>query len=1632
MPPNVANQMGAVNYALASGTLPEGLSIVPNTGEVKGQAKVAGTAKGLVVLATDGSGQAAYTPPFDIVVNPASTSPSLALAPAPAVVGQAYSLSPKVGNAVSPLRFTVAEGTLPGWASLDGSSGVISGTPNAAGVTDGLVVRLADVRGLVARSVPFSLAVTNAPALFASFPSENSAILGSAYDLRPTLAAASGKTTWTLVAGTLPEGLSLDPDTGAISGRPTAAGRASGLALTVTDARGAPFRTNEFSLTVGANPLVLGGYPSSLQAYANQPFSAPAPSVTGAAGAVTWSLAAGALPAWATLDPATGAISGTPDAMGTYSGLRLSATDTAGTNVVGQPFSVAVSRPALKVASAARFAVHAGTPFSTPAPTLSGAIGTVTWGLATPAPDGLSLDQASGVISGSLGDEGSVGNLALTAHDAFDGSAATSDALAIDVLGEPAVEVSGTYRGARGLAFSAAPVATNLAAGQAWELASGTLPAWAKLDPATGAITGTPDAPGSYEGLSLHARDSQGGQATSAAFAISVTNGMLASMPKATYSARIGVPFKGEAPSIQRQVGSVRWDVASGAIPGWATLDPDTGLITGTPDAASTATFALRGTDSTGESATTSDLVIKSTAAPVVAMGSTTLRAGVPLGVTPRVTGAVGATGWELASGTLPDWVKLNPSTGALTGKAPAAARIPGLSLRVTDADGAVGTSPAFSLTVTPGLRAPTLPDLSGRTGLAYSATLTPPGGLVGTASWAVTKGGLPGGTRLLANGNLTGTPVGSGTATPTLTVTDSSDGATLEVNPSFVIAPVYAVTGDASVSVHAGQGFATRALAIVGQRGAPNWNVSAGTLPSWANLESATGVVSGTAPGSPASVTGLVLRATDARDGATAKSNPFQISVLPPLGVADVPTRFTARYGFPFASAAPSTAFAIGAVTWGWGPATPPSWATVNPSTGVISGKPDSLADVAGLTLVARDAAGATASSAPFTLGTYAQPAVTVPSSQVSARVGDSVSLAPAAIGVVGTPSWSLVTLSGAMPPGVSLNPANGLVSGNPTGAGSTSFAIRISDSLDGTIADSPTVSLAVSPALSVGGMRPAYYGRIGSFMTLDLPKVSGSVSTPVFSVSGTLPSGVDLTDAATGVIKGLPRGALTTPNVTLSVTDPFDNRVAKASFKVSVLAQPAVDGVRDVLLRSGVDAGAAAFTPVAGNLFSAANGTWSLASANLPSGVTFDTRTGKLSGAPAAFGAGTAFPGNKLVLTDTTDGAASDPATFSVTVNPPLTVALAKTSFSARGGAPLAVPAPTYSGLVGTPEWSATTVSGTAAAVVAAADGGLTVTPAANAGGTWTYRLTLKDKADGATATSEPVSVSVVPATTVTYAANTAVAPNGSVNLVPSVRQNLGGLTYAVASGTLPAGVTLKADGTISGVPTAPGTSNVTVTFTDTDGYVGTSNAVRIAVSNAPDVFVGALPPAKVGRPFSVSATTNAVPATWGLIGTLPTGLTRVDGTVKGSPTTAGASGSLALTVTDSKNVTGQSEAFVINVAAGNAVTLAQDAAKWRQGLQATLRFAASANSVAPVKWSVSSGYLPQGVVLDPDTGVASGVPSNPGVYSATIRAVDAEGSVATFPYSATVATGPTLAYASQNLLPGYSRASAARRRT
>jgi hypothetical protein len=119
-------------------------------------------------------------------------------------------------------------------------------------------------------------------------------------------------------------------------------------------------------------------------------------------------------------------------------------------------------------------------------------------------------------------------------------------------------------------------------------------------------------------------------------------------------------------------------------------------------------------------------------------------------------------------------------------------------------------------------------------------------------------------------------------------------------------------------------------------------------------------------------------------------------------------------------------------------------------------------------------------------------------------------------------------------------------------------------------------------------------------------------------------------------------------------------------------------------------------------------------------------------------------------------------------------------------------------------------------------------------------------------------------------------------------------GTYTIAIGSGSLPTGLTLGPDGTVSGTPRAAGVSRATVKVTDSEGRT-LDYAANFGIAERLKVGTLALKPGKVGKLYrsKLAATGGIAPRKWKVaIGPLPKGirLDRTTGVLSGTPTKDG----------------------------------------------------------------------------------------------------------------------------------------------
>ena len=376
----------------------------------------------------------------------------------------------------------------------------------------------------------------------------------------------------------------------------------------------------------------------------------------------------------------------------------------------------------------------------------SGGSGAYTWQLTSGTlPAGLTLNASTGLISGTP--TAAVNATPLTFKVTDSSSPVQTASVSLNLTIAPtalSITTTSLASGAVGVAYSQSLAATGGTQPYHWQLTFGTLPAGLSLNATTGLISGTPTAPASATPLTFQVTDS-GSPALSANASLNLTIAPTTLTIGTTSLANgtIGIAYS-QTLAATGGTGAYTWALTSGTLPAGLTLNASTGLISGTPTAIASATpLTFKVTDSGSPVQTATVNLTLSVFAPPLTITTASLSNGVvgtPYSATLAASGGITPYSWQLTSGTLPNGLTLNATTGQISGTPTATATATPLTFKLTDSSSPAQTATVnLTLTITgPGLTITTtsLPD--GQVGAAYSQALAASGG-TGPYTWQLT-----------------------------------------------------------------------------------------------------------------------------------------------------------------------------------------------------------------------------------------------------------------------------------------------------------------------------------------------------------------------------------------------------------------------------------------------------------------------------------------------------------------------------------------------------------------------------------------------------------------------------------------------------------------------------------------------------------------------------------------------------------------------------------------------------------------------------------------------------------------------------------------------------------------------------
>lgn len=431
------------------------------------------------------------------------------------------------------------------------------------------------------------------------------------------------------------------------------------------------------------------------------------------------------------------------------------------------------------------------------------------------------------------------------------------------------------------------------------------------------------------------------------------------------------------------------------------------------------------------------------------------------------------------------------------------------------------------------------------------------------------------------------------------------------------------------------------------------------------------------------------------------------------------------------------------------------------------------------------------------------------------------------------GTPPYSWSVAAGVLPAGLSLSPS-GVISGTPSTAGTFSFTVQVSDSKQGSVSKSFSLTItAASAPPSITTASPLPSGTVGAAYSQTLSATGG---TPPYSWSvtgGALPAGLSL--SASGSISGTPT-ASGTFSFTAQVTDSKQASASKA-FSVTInSASTPVSITTTSPLPSGT-VGAAYSQSLA-----AVGGTppysWAVIGGALPPGLTLSAN-GSVSGTPLIAGT-SSFT---VQVTDSKQANASKD--FSLNINATPTPVSITTTSPLPSGTVGAAYSQTLSATGGTSPYSWSVVGGALpGGMTLSTSGSISGTPAT--AGTFGFTVQVTDSAQGSNSKAFALTINAAPSQLMI----TTIPPLPDGTVGAGYSQTLGAAGgsppyfWSVAAGSLPAGLSLSSSGVLQGTPSSPGVASFIVQVTDSaTGRVIQAYSLRIAAGSTPQVIMAGL---------------------------------------------------------------------------------------------------------------------------------------------------------------------------------------------
>lgn len=1084
-------------------------------------------------------------------------------------------------------------------------------------------IEVTDVDGVVGSSNVFKL-TTVSPDVDMSKMGNQSGTVNQAYSLQITGKDLSGDVNWKILAGQLPDGLSLDRETGEISGIPTRVEMQTGIVIGAVTSDGGSSQTPAFSFTI--YPEQIGVAFKPVETRVGRPIVTESPTMgTGVKSPFSFDLAAGFdLDDAMSVDLDTVVVSGTAETDGDYS-VPFDFTNGDGRQkTFVQPIMV---HDLLSLSYEPEITVYRRTP-AIVSPTVTGVIGSGQFKLASGSlPAGLGIDPASGAIVGTPEAMGAAVDLTVSVADES-GESATSNDFEIEVQDRPPVEVAASSVEVERFVDNAVVTATaqNTYDGVTYKLAAGDLPAGLNLDE-DGVIRGnTTELAGEFGGLQVEATDGEGYTGLSAVFSIKVIE------PKNLYplNPQNGTSdvfatwvedkqFAFDLPIPANALGTVAYDfqnlpdgiaVVGGQLVG-AVAEPGVYVFPFTliDDARRTLsgnfnltilepmTATLQGRGKTGDEET-DDVLLE------IPRGGDTV-------LSPVIKDAIGNVAYSF-QGALPDGLVY--ADGKITGKPTTQGQTGEFTITLTDEAGSTANLHAkivvaarFPLTLSYAVPSP-----SGFVGLSISPIKPTVIDAIGAVTYTQ-KGTLPPGISFDGNtGYFYGTPTEADWFQGIeVTATDSEGSSFAGTYGPFAMGismqgnPV--MPGTTTFTVRAAEPF-EHTIDVANAIGSVVFATPSGDpLPYGLSLGQFDGKISGMFPEPGKYVAGAV---TAIDSFGREKTTNVKFVAVGPIAIAVPATTTFNQYLSVSAQAIAKNV--IGAAKYELAAGPLPSFLSLDQNTGTISGSGDATGTWGGLKVKVTDSTGSSATTDAFSITVGDRLPLEMNTSDTYNIVANkSYKLTMPVVNAVGTVTF---VQNGALPEGIAFDAKYGRFSGVAKVIGSFPVTVSVTDSKGANVTKSFSLVIDTN-GKPINLTVTDFVTKVGEPISTTLPMFSNEVGTVQFWSDELTDYGLTI-NPDTGVISGTATQLMDiTPNVNIS-----DASLRVTSKPISIKVVP--DLVANVPARIDLPVNKRVYPYIT---VSADNGIGSLdwfIEGVLPKGLNFSTKQRRFTGTPTEIG--------------------------------------------------------------------------------------------------------------------------------------------------------------------------------------------------------------------------------------------------------------------------------------------------------------------------------------------------------------------------------------------------------------------------